>query len=41
MGCPRTKKNKEWDVLHPLICKMHLTREVGLPEKKIGKVLRI
>jgi len=36
VGCPRTEKNKEWDVLHPLICKAHPTREVSLLEKKMG-----
>ena len=39
VGCPRTeKKSKLWDVLYPLICKAHLTWEVGLPKKKMGKV---
>ena len=25
VGCSRTEENKKWDVLHPLICKAHLT----------------
>ena len=37
--CLRTKKNKEWDVLHPLICKTHLTREFGLPRRRWGSCL--
>ena len=39
VGCLRTKKNKEWDVLHPLICKTHLTQEFGLPRRRCGRCL--
>ena len=38
MGSLRTKEDKEWYVLHQFICKVPLTREVGLPEKRMGKV---
>ena len=38
MGNSRTEEDKERYVLHHFICKAPLTREVGLPEKRIGKV---
>lgn len=38
VGRSRIEKNKERDVLHQLIGKVHPTREVGLPEERMGKV---
>jgi len=41
VGCPKTEESKKWEIMHPFICKAHLTQEAGLPKKKIGEVLRI